>query len=76
MNSLELKAARVKRGYKQTDVAKALNISITSYAQKENGKRDFSETQRISLIRLLGLDLKDINAIFFNGELPSGIIEK
>ncbi len=76
MNSLELKAARVRRGYKQADVSKAIGISVTSYSVKERGKRNFTDEQKLNLISFLGLSLQEANEIFYNGELPGGTIIK
>lgn len=76
MKNLELKAARVRRGYNQTAVANALGISVTSYSEKERGEREFTEKQKLNLIRFLGLSLQEANDILYNGELPSGIISE
>ncbi|MEZ3438053.1 MAG: helix-turn-helix transcriptional regulator [Oscillospiraceae bacterium] len=76
MKSLELKAARVRRGYTQIDAAKALGISVTAYCDKEKGKREFDDSQKLLLIGFLGLSLQETNDIFYDGELPSGVINK
>lgn len=76
MKSLELKAARVRHGYNQTAVANALGISVTTYCEKEKGKRNFSDKQKLSLISFLGLSLQETNDIFYDGELPTGVINK
>lgn len=39
---LAIKAERVRKGLTQTDMAKRLNISATSYNLKERGVRDFT----------------------------------
>lgn len=74
MKSLELKGARVRRGYTQTDAAKALGISVTAYSDKETGKREFDDNQKLLLIRLLGLSLQETNDIFYDGGLPNGVL--
>ena len=65
----ELKAARVKRGLKQDDVAKMLNISLASYSCKENGKRAFLLDDINGLKMGLGLSQAEMDAIFFTEEL-------
>lgn len=76
MKSLELKGTRVKRGYTQVDAAKALGISVTAYCDRETGKREFDDSQKLLLIGLLGLSLQEANDIFFDGKLPSGVISE
>lgn len=76
MNSLELKAARVRKGYNQTAVAKALEISVPVYSCKEKGVRSFSDEQKVRLISFLGLSLQEANDIFYDGKLPNGTISK
>ncbi len=76
MNSLELKGARVRRGYTQTAVAEALGMSVPTYCKKEQGNSYFSDNQKKLLIGFLGLSLQEANDIFYDGELPSGTIGK
>lgn len=38
----ELKALRIKRGLKQKDIAKLLNINTNTYTKKENNKNPFT----------------------------------
>lgn len=76
MKSLELKAARVRRGYTQIDVAKALGISVAAYCHREKGKINFDDGQKLVLVSFLGLSLQETNDIFYDGELPSGVISK
>ena len=38
----EVKAARIKAGYSQEDIAKALNVSLATYNRYENGKAEMT----------------------------------
>ena len=57
---VELKAMRVKRGLTQTDIAKKLNMATSTYNVKENGIREFSESEIIQLLLILQCDFSDI----------------
>lgn len=74
MNPLELKAARVRLGYKQKDVARILEISETAFRHKENGRVGISDEEKIKLSELYGFDLQKANDVFFDGRLPIGQI--
>jgi len=73
MNVQKLKAARILKGYTQTDVAKKLGVSLPTYAQKERGKIDFSIKEVIKLANILDLDIAQIDDIFFEGKLTKCI---
>ena len=47
MANRNIKAERVRLGYTQSFVADKLKISKTTYNLKENGKREFTETEII-----------------------------
>lgn len=63
MPNRNIKAERVRFGYKQEYVASKLNISKTTYNLKENGKREFTENEMRILSRLFG---KTLDELFFN----------
>lgn len=67
--NLELKSERVRRGFKQEDLAKKIGLSLVTYARKEKGTRKFTidEVKKIAIV--LNLDLVRLNEIFFNNEL-------
>lgn len=65
LNVQELKAARVRRGLNQIDVANMLNISLASYSCKENGKRAFLLNDIAGLKKGLNLSEKEMDKIFF-----------
>lgn len=72
MKNLELKAERVRHGLTQMDVAKELDISISMYNAKENGKMRFSGEEMSKLIELLKLDYPRFSAIFLAERQPLG----
>jgi len=45
---------------KQTEVAKALNITNVTYSLKENGKYDFTLVEAIKLTKIFGCTLNDL----------------
>lgn len=57
---LDLKGKRISMGYTQEDMAKMLNISLSSYNLKENGERDFSMDEVRRILELLDCDYREI----------------
>lgn len=72
MKPRAIKSARTELGYSQSYMAGVLGICTDSYSKKERGKVAFSDTEKLVLVRTLGLSIQQFNAIFFNGELPIG----
>lgn len=66
INTLELKAARVRRGLTQRDVAEALETVVGNYANKENGHTSMSIEEANQIAGLLALSDSEIMGIFFN----------
>ncbi|MDI6617865.1 MAG: helix-turn-helix transcriptional regulator [Clostridiales bacterium] len=67
----KLKALRVEHRLTQTDMGNLLNISKVAYSFKENGKRDFTESE----IRYICSHFKaNPNDIFFN-DVTDGITQ-
>lgn len=60
MYTQNIKALRVARDLRQEDVAKILGISLNSYNNKENGRRDFSLQEANSLAELFGYSIEEI----------------
>lgn len=60
MANRNIKAERVRLGYTQSFVADKLKISKTTYNLKENGKREFTETEMIVLSKLFKKTLDDL----------------
>ena len=73
MNVLELKGKRVSKGYKQSQIAEMLNMTSKTFCIYENSKKcKFSLGQIETLSKLYGLDIDDVNYIFFENMLPNG----
>lgn len=70
MNSDLLKSKRVYKGFTQKDIAQKMGVSEKTYNQKELGKATFTINEVIVMTILLELNLNEINAIFFENNLP------
>ena len=55
-----LKNKRERALMSQTDVSIKLNISLTSYSQKERGRRDFTESEMKALAKMFKCTLDDL----------------
>ncbi len=66
-----LKSKRILFNLTQEEVAKEIGINIKSYNLKENGKRLFTLHEAKKIIRLLKLNLNEVNDIFFNSDIIS-----
>ena len=71
MKAREVKAARVRMGYSQKQLAEKLGITLASYRNKENGHSPFKDDEKIIMARELQLTLQQVNDYFFDGMLPS-----
>lgn len=69
INTLELKAARVRRGLTQRDVAEALETVVGNYANKENGHTSMSIEEANQIAGLLALSDSEIRVFFLTAEL-------
>lgn len=76
MGANKLKVARVAKNMTQEDVARLLGITLATYNRKELGSVDFKRREVLSLSKVLNLSLKDVNNIFFNGELTERISDQ
>ncbi len=65
MNSLKLKAARVAAGLGQQEISKELGMSIKSYNEKENQKKNIWLSEVIAISKVLNLDSSQVVDIFF-----------
>lgn len=66
MNTQLLKSYRVKLGFTQKNIAKLLQIDVTTYSKKENGVIEFKASEISILKVILNLTPMDIDEIFFN----------
>lgn len=55
-----IRGKRCELKYSQRAVAERLGISLTAYAQKENGKREFTITEVFQLCTIFKCNLSDI----------------
>jgi DNA-binding XRE family transcriptional regulator len=69
MNSLKLKSKRVGKGFNQEKTALAINTTLPTYCNKENGKNPFTTVEIEKLAELFDLSVNDVDEIFFNGNL-------
>lgn len=56
----ELKILRCKNSMSQADVAEKLNITKSTYNRKENGLRNFTVHEALSLARLFNVQVEEI----------------
>ena len=56
----KLKAKRVELGYSQLDVAKKLDVSLSTYCHKEKGKTSFTIDEITKLLLFLNCKFEDI----------------
>lgn len=71
MNKKALKSKRVLRGISQSEIAKMLGISLTSYNKKETGKIEFKRDEIEKLAKILKLSISDVDEIFFDKKLAN-----
>lgn len=65
MNTNELKAARVRLGITQAELAKKLGMCAPAFSSRENGKREFTVSEVDSIAKILRLSQDDVVKIFF-----------
>lgn len=62
MRNYKIKASRIEKGLTQDFVAKELGIAKPTYSLKENGKRQFTQNEMVSLSKMLE---KSLDELFF-----------
>ena len=72
MNSSKLKGIRVEKGKTQKNMAELIGKSLVTYSKKERGEVEFSNEERSSVAKALALTSDQVNAIFFDDNLPKG----
>ncbi len=73
--NLQLKIARVSRGYNQSDLAKVIEKTVGAYSDKERGEVAFSLEEVVQISVALNLTYDEFNAIFFSSKLPFGNLQ-
>ena len=66
-NSLELKAAIVRNGYTQEEIAEMLGITVATLNYKINNKSEFKGSEIKKLAETLSLSREQTDNIFFAG---------
>lgn len=64
MPNKELKKARIDKEITQAEISKCLGMNIATYNRKENGAREFTESEIKRVCEILGVQPQDI--FFFN----------
>ena len=62
MPNKELKKARIDKNMTQVEIARLAGMNIATYNRKENGVREFNESEIKRVAEILGVD---INKVFF-----------
>lgn len=60
MKNKNLRALRVERGLKQKEIAKLLDLSRTTYVNKENGVSDFKLCEARVLAEYFSVSMDDL----------------
>ena len=56
---MTIRAMRVNANLTQKDVADALEMTITTYRHKEQGKKEFKFSELLKLCKLFNVELND-----------------
>lgn len=70
MNGMELKFARMRKGFSQREMACIIRRSLDSYSKKERGEVSFFPDEIVAATQKLELSFDQFNNIFFDGDLP------
>lgn len=73
MNLLKLRGMRITKGYTQEKLAKMIGISAKTYNRKELGVIDFNLQEITTIVELFGLNLNEVNEIFFDNKITNRI---
>lgn len=60
MPNKELKKARIDKGITQMEIAKLAGMNIATYNRKENGIRQFNESEIKKIAEILNVDIEDV----------------
>lgn len=64
-NTLEMKAARVRAGMTQEEMAQAVGVSASTYSDYERGKRDLPINVALRFCETCGIDDLNLRALIF-----------
>ncbi|APM40517.1 transcriptional regulator [Clostridium kluyveri] len=76
--NFKLKGLRVENNLKQSDIARKIGISESTYNRKENGYADFSESEMYKISKIFKKDPAFIffNNIFFDDKVAKQITKE
>lgn len=60
MPNKELKKARIDKDITQAELAKLAGMNVATYNRKENGLRQFNESEIKKIAEILGVDIKRV----------------
>lgn len=60
MPNKELKKARIDKEITQAEIAKRLDMNIATYNRKENGMREFTESEIKKVCEILDIDISEV----------------
>lgn len=69
MNPTEFQIAQIRAGVTKEEIAKSLDINISTVYRKINGESDFTLSELRVLKKIFGLSKDDVDRIFFSDEL-------
>lgn len=69
MNPTEFQVAQIRAGVDKEDLAKHLNVNLTTIYRKINGESDFTLSELKALKKVLNLSNDDVDRIFFSDSL-------
>ena len=75
MNTSRLRELRAGRRVSLETLGKVIGKSKVSYTKKECGETPFKPSEVIALSEFYGLSYDEMNAIFYDGNLPIGNYE-
>ena len=75
MDSTRLRELRAGRRIPLEKLAEVIGKSIVSYSKKERGEVKFKPDEVIALSEFCGLSYDEMNAIFYDNNLPNGKFE-
>lgn len=65
VNALEMKAARIRAGMTQEEMAQAIGISASTYSDYERGKRDLPVNVALKFCETCGISDLNTRALIF-----------
>lgn len=70
MDSVSVKCQRMRLGLTQSDVAKEMGVATRSYCNMENGLTKMTDAEKVHLMNVLKMSLRQMNDWLYDGVLP------